>query len=146
MAFSTITTDYTGRTTDLFISQGINPTAIGPQNITYSFGAISSYIAGVQKLVQRFAILLFNTDILSQLQTARASNIQEAVHIFNLASWQVIQQLKTYQQQNPSTFQDEQLATAQLLDIAATPGHLNITVQLVTQAGTNFPFILPISI
>lgn len=144
MAISGTTTNYTGRTKDLFISQGIKPTVSTVQPVTYTFGRVSSYVAGVQKLIQRFVISLINTGLIAQLQSQQGSNIQDATHIFNFACWTVITTFKAYQDNNPGQPTDEQLATAVLTDISASPGNINMTVQLVTQAGTDIIFVLPV--
>lgn len=146
MPIKTITTNVAGRTKDLFISQGVSPYTQGPQPVTYNFGKISSCVVGVQKLIQRYAIALFNTGLAQQLETARSSNIQEATHIFNFASWQVLQTFKDYQSKHPEMPEDEQLATAVLSDVSSSPGKLFLKVTLVTKAGENVDYVLPVAL
>ena len=147
MAISGTTSDYTGRTVDLFISQGINPTNTNTlQPITYSFGQVSAYVTGVQKLVQRYVISLCNTGLLQQLQSNQSSNIQEATHIFNFASWDVVTAFQAYQQANPNPQPDEVLSSATLTDLEINAGVLNITVQITTTAGSPIIFVLPLTL
>ena len=141
-----VTTDYTGRKKDIYISYGVDPTKVGTQKVTYSFGQVSNVIAGVQKLAQRYLIALFNTGLVQQLQTAKSYNIQEATHIFNLASWTVLQAFKTYQNNNPDFPEDEQLASAQLTDLSVSAGKINLKVELVTKAGTGLTVVLPVAL
>ena len=138
------TTDYTGRTVDIFISQGINPTIKGAQPVTYSFGRISNYITGVQKLIQRYLISLVNTGVMLRLQAASSNNLQEANTIFNFASWEVISQFIDYQNINPGIPTDETLSTVQLISITSYNSTLNITIKLVNRAGDITLFVLPV--
>jgi hypothetical protein len=138
--------DYTGRQKDLYISFGLDPAKAGYQATTFSFGTVSAYIAGVQKLAQRYLISLFNTGLVRKLQTAQGSNIQDAVHIFNFANWSVIQSFKTYQNEHPEIPDDEQLSTVQLTDISVDKGRLRLSIQLVTKAGANVPILVPIAL
>ncbi|MEG7795894.1 hypothetical protein, partial [Listeria monocytogenes] len=63
MAIKSITTNYTGRKIDLHIMQGVK--APGSSDISLGFGKISNYCSGVQKLIQRYTIMLL-TEIGSQ--------------------------------------------------------------------------------
>jgi len=144
MPISGTTTDYTGRTVDIFISQGINPMTKGVQPVTYGFGRISNYITGVQKLVQRYLISLVNTGVMQQLQAASANNIQAATHIFNFASYSVISQFTDYQNSNPGAPTDESLSTVQLISITSLNSTLNITIKLINRAGDATLFVLPV--
>jgi len=144
MPISGTTTDYTGRTVDIFISQGINPMTKGVQPVTYGFGRISNYITGVQKLVQRYLISLVNTGVMQQLQSARANNLQEATHIFNFASSSVISQFIAYQNSNPGAPTDEALSTVQLTNITSLNSTLSITIKLINRAGDATLFVLPV--
>jgi len=63
MPISSTTTNYSGRKKDIHIFQGVDPSKVS--DINPSFGKISNYCAGVQKLVQRYAICLL-TELGSQ--------------------------------------------------------------------------------
>jgi hypothetical protein len=144
MAISSTTTNYSGRTRDLNISQNIDPTKLGPQKVGYTFGKTSSYISGVQKLLQRYIVSLFNTPMLNELRDARANNVEEATHIFNFNNYDVIQSFRDYQNANPDMPEDEQLAGAQLQSLAVNGDRLNISVKITTKTGENVPYILPV--
>lgn len=144
MAIKGTSTNYSGRKRDLNISQKISPFVTGPQPVGYTFGKVSSYIAGVQKLVQRYLILLLNTGLTDKLQSSRDSSTQDAIHTFNFLNWEVIQTLRNYQKKNPNTPEDEQLAGAQLLELTAVNGKVNIKIQLTTKAGEDVTYLLPI--
>ncbi len=144
MAITNISTDYTGRTKDLFISQ--NVTGTGSAKVVYNFGKISSYVAGVQKLVQKYIILLINANLVENLEASKGSNVQEATHIFNFANWEALTELRNYQNENPAIPNDEQIASAQLIDLEIAKGELHLTIQLTTMAGENIPFLMPISL
>lgn len=144
MAVIGTSTDYSGRTRDLNISQGIHPTVAGSQPVTYTFGKNSSYLAGVQKLVQRYLILLFNTGLADQLRASKNSNTQDAVHIFNFLNWEVIQKLRDFQNKNPGLPEDEQLAGSELQNLTVVSDTISIKVQLTTKAGEDVVYLLPI--
>ena len=152
MPISGTTTDYSNRLVDMYISGSLNPNLSGvPQTITYSFGTTSQYCAGVQKLIQRYLISLSNSGFIEQLLGSTNSNISKATHIFNLSSMTVVQTFKAYQNANPSTNEDEQLAAVQLTSVTTNAsdstvpvGHINFTANLVTLAGTTIPFTLPL--
>jgi hypothetical protein len=142
----TTSTDYSGRTKDLFISQGVDPNAVGAKKIEYNFGAVSSYIAGIQKLIQRYIILLFNNNLKRELERVRYENPQEASHIFNFVNWKALQIIRTYQNEHPDTPEDEQLAGAELLSISGIEGTVTLNVRLVPVSGDATVFLLPINL
>lgn len=153
MAISGTTTDYTGRLIDVHISGNLNPLSSATQNVSYSFGApmsssnttqVTKYIAGVQKLVQRYVISLMNTDLPMQLQGSVNSNIQAATHIFNLASIGVVQAFKAYQNQTIGIPLDEQLAAVQLASVSSVDDTISFNANLVTNAGASVQFVLPL--
>ena len=144
MPISGTSTNYSGRTRDINISYGLKPTSAGKQPVTYTFGKTSSYIAGVQKLVQRYTILLLNTGLVNQLQSARNSSTQEAIHIFNFLNWDVIKLLRDYQNSNTGLPEDEQLAGAQLIELTTSGDQLNIRIEITTKAGEDVVYLMPI--
>lgn len=144
MAITGTSTDYTGRLRDINISQNVKPLVTGAQPVAYNFGKISSYIAGVEKLVQRYLIALFNTGLADQLRASKNNGIQEALHVFNLLNWEVIQAFRAYQKSNPGMPEDEQLAGAELQNLTVTGDNIYIKIQLATQAGEDVVYLLPI--
>jgi len=144
MAISNTTTDYTGRTVDMYISGPLDSASTAAQSVVYSFGNPSQYIAGVQKLVQRYVISLINSGFIEALMGGVNNNIQSATHIFNLYSWNVILAFKTYQNNNLNQSLDEQLSTVQLTNVAASGDSVNFSAQLITKAGDTVQFVLPL--
>ena len=154
MAIAKVTTDYSTRTKDLHIMQGVNPSKLS--GITPSFGKISNYCAGVQKLVQRYTILLltsigsqpnypnFGTDLVDTVMSSSLLlNKLEFVNIFNFANAGVVSFLRNYQRKVAAPL-DEQLNTATLLDIVIKDGGISLKVQLVTMQNTPVDFIVPL--
>ena len=145
MPISAFSTDYTGRNIDLNISQNINPRVSDiAQKVTYNFGQPSSCVTGVQKLVQRYLISLFNTTFLQQIYSSVSGNLQNATNIFNLTSFSVIQAFRAYQLATPNIPTDEQISTVTLVNATTNADQVTFNLQLVTQAGTNVTFILPV--
>ena len=134
--------------------QGVNPSKLS--GITPSFGKISNYCAGVQKLVQRYTILLltsigsqpnypnFGTDLVDTVMSSSLLlNKLEFVNIFNFANAGVVSFLRNYQRKVAAPL-DEQLNTATLLDIVIKDGGISLKVQLVTMQNTPVDFIVPL--
>jgi hypothetical protein len=157
MPIDVTSTDYSGRTKDIHIFQGVDP--YGAATVAPSFGKISNYCTGIQKLIQRYTISLltnigsqanyptFGTDLLTKLTTSSFRfNKADLGHIFNFANSKVINEFRAYQRANPGP-EDEQLATAVLQDISFSNGSLFFTVQLypVQQPSVNFILPLPIT-
>ena len=146
MAISGTSTVYTGRLLDMYISGKLNPLSTNIQNVTYCFGKPSKYIAGIQKLVQRYIISLVNSGFVEQLAGMSASNINEAANTFNTYNWGVIQLFRAYQSNNPSVNLDEQINTVQLTGIASNGDAVTFSLLLTSSAGNTVSYTLPIPI
>lgn len=159
MPIAKVTTDYSGRKKDINISPGISPYTDKVQKVTPGFGSVSSYCAGVQKLIQRFMIALvtvrgsqpaypsFGTDLLKTLTVSSLTTLADLRHAFNFASAKVVSEFREYQATQPDLPDDEQLDTALLLDVKVTASyHVTYRVALYTKAGEVYDFLLPIPI
>ena len=146
MAVSGITTNYTGRTKDLFISQGINPSLATTQQVNYGFGRLSYVVTGVQKLVQRYLITLFNAGLISRLNEVAGAGIGEIPPTFALLNGPIVNDFRAYQAQNSSIPADEQLNTVSLTDYGVKGDSIYLSLALLTNAGDNVTFVLPVSI
>lgn len=159
MPIRTITTDYSGRAKDINISPNVDPTKPSAQKVTPGFGNVSSYCAGVQKLVQRFMIALvtvrgsqpaypaFGTDLLKRLTVSSLTTVADLKHAFNFASAKVVSEFRAYQADTPDLPDDEQLDTVLLLDVTVSPNNeVTYRVALYTKAGSTYDFLLPIPI
>jgi hypothetical protein len=152
-------TDFTGRTVDLLIFQGVEET--GNQPITTSWGTAGQLCTGVQKIAQSWTAL-FLTDqgsVLNDptrgstfLQSMRFGRIQVDEDIpaeFAIASAQV-RRTMGLDTSNSSTVleDDERLARAELLDysIERNTSLLRLKVRLHSVAGDSRVIFLPISV
>lgn len=155
MPISGVSTDYSGRLKDMHIFQGVNPseTAI----IRPSFGKISNYCTGVQKLVQRYAISLltelgsqsnypiFGSDLIATLSGAtNAISLPDFYHLFNFANASVVQTFKDYQRVQSGLPDDEKLVSATLLSVNVVNNRVSLRIQIKTANNSAFPFILPL--
>lgn len=155
MPITGVSTDYSTRTKDLHIFQGVN--AVKLSDITPGFGRISNYCSGVQKLVQRFTITLLNelgsqpdfplfgTELVGTLLRS-SSNINKADvgHIFNTASLKVIREFRDYQRGITGVPLDEQIDTATLVDVVIQNGSIGLTIKIYPLQGTPVVFIMPL--
>lgn len=155
MPISGTSTDYSTRTRDLHIFQGVNPNKLA--NISPSIGRISNYCSGVQKLIQRYAICLL-TEITSQtsypnfgtaliptlMRSSSRISKADVFPIFGTANSKVIDIFKAYQQTTPGLPKDEQLATAQLINLSVSGGNVSLSIQIYPVATEPVVFLLPI--
>lgn len=158
MAVRNIIKNYAGRTLDVNISGNLDPLSSDVQPMGLRFGALSTKCAGVQKLIQRYAIILltskgsqknnpdFGSDLIPTLLGGNFINAGELVHTFSLASWSVVQRLRAYQVANPGAPLDEQINTAVLTDYKVQGTTVQFNVKIHTQAGEIIDFILPVVI
>jgi hypothetical protein len=155
MPISGTSTDYSTRKKDIHILQGVNPNQLS--RITPSFGRISNYCAGVQKLIQRYAIALltelgsqtkypdFGSTLLRTLNNRNFKNNKADVfHIFNFANAAVVTSFRAYQAKTKNLPDDEQLATAQLKDVVVSNDSVSLSIQLYTVDTNAVVFLLPI--
>lgn len=155
MPINGTSTDYSTRTKDIHIFQGVDVSKVS--NITPSFGKISNYCTGIQKLVQRYAISLlselgsqpgftdFGTNLVSTLlRSSSRMSKADVFTIFNFANLKVIKLFKNYQQKTADLPLDEQLATAKLIDINVVNGNVSLSIQLYPLTGEPVKFVVPL--
>lgn len=155
MPITGVSTDYSTRKKDLHIFQGVDPNK--PARIDPAFGRISNYCAGVQKLVQRYAISLlteigsqenypdFGTDLISSLiNSSNLINKADVTHIFNFANMKVITTFRDYQRENADMPEDEQIDTAVLNDIVVANNMISLLIQIYPVSGSTTQFLLPL--
>lgn len=159
MPIQKLTTNYTGREKDINIFPTVRPTVKGPQPTPGSFGKVSSYCAGIQKLAQRYLIALltirgsqpnfpnFGTNLLKQVNTGSVTTNGDLVHIFNFANVSVISAFRSAQEKAKNIPMDEQLDTVVLNSVSVTVGNsVNYNISLYTNAGQTYDYVLPIPI
>jgi hypothetical protein len=151
------TSDYTGRKKDISILQYPNTEVIDGVEVLPRFGKPSRFCAGVQKLIQRYMILMltninsqdyypdFATDFLWPLQAGigPTDNIA-ARQIFTLADYAAVNIIKNYQIDNPDLPLDEQLDFTTLRNISLYGSFVSFDVKLTTLAGEAVDFLVPL--
>lgn len=155
MAISGTTTDYTGRKKDLNIFQGLN--APNKSSIILGFGEVSNFCAGIQKLVQRYAITLltelgsqeafpdFGSTLMTRLHNSALNlNIIDVTGLFNLANARVIRQFRQYQSANPSEFPDEELNTTYLQGVSVNGDQVGLRIKILSMAGEVVEYVVPL--
>lgn len=159
MAISqTLSVDYSNRKIDLHIFQGVN--APNSSDITPSFGKISNFCTGIQKLAQRYTICLltelgsqvsfsdFGSDLITSLtSSSNLYNRADLYPIFNEANAKIEAEFYDHDQKYPGAPDDERLASAALVDILSTPtGGVALSVELQTYSVEPVSFIIPLPI
>lgn len=157
MPISGISSDYTGRTKDISIFQAPDATVIGTQDIAPSFGKRAKFCSGVQKLIQRYGIILlsnidsqvnypeFGTSFMATI-TAGISPVDKlaATQIFSSASYDTVIALRNYQAIHPELPPDECISRAELDNISLYASYAAFDVKIYTEAGTSVKFLVPL--
>lgn len=152
-----ISYNYTSRTKDISILQTPNPEATGAVAVSPSFGIYPKFCAGVQKLVQKYIIILltnlesqpnysdFGTSLLYTLK-AGISPVDKiaASQIFSLASYTAVNILKSYQSETVDIPLDERIVNATLTDLTLRGDTAAFNVAISTEAGDNISFLVPL--
>lgn len=151
-------TDYTGRSVDLLIFQGVK--AAGDQKLVLGFGDEGGeVVTGIQKLSQTFTTLFLTrlgtipyhpelgTDFVTALQQGRIKDESDVKAEFAIAVEQIRQTLALQANEN-SLPDDETFDSAVLnsfnLDKAASK--LTLSIQINSLAGSNRTIFLPIPV
>ena len=156
MPLTGTTTDYTGRKRDISILQYPDATLNGAQTVVPSFGRIARFCTGIQKLTQRYSIILltnissqenypdFGTSLLYTLKRGISPTDRLAAsQLFSLASYLTVQTLKTYQIPRPEIPPDERIVNAELVNISLYGGLAAFDVNILTEAG-NLQYVIPL--
>lgn len=151
------TTNYTGRTIDLFISQGAKP--VGEQPINYGFGEGTGQItSGIQKLAQKWVILFLTEEGSLEyhptlgnrfLILASQGALQDVATVrseFELAAQDVATELADVTPDDAPL--DERLESAELTDVNIDKAtqRLVLNVTITSEAGTQHDILLPVSV
>lgn len=157
MAVSSVTTNYSTRKRDISILQYPVATLPDAQTVTPKFGKNARFCAGVQKLVQRYAIILltnlnsqekypdFGTDFLYSVQSGiNPTDTGAASQLFSLASYSAVKLIKSDQISRRNVPLDEQLNSATLTNISMLGDNVVFDVSIQTMAGTDVQFVIPL--
>jgi len=150
-------TDYKDRQRDISILDYPVVASFDGTVVTPSFGKVSKFCAGTQKLIQRYTILMltnigsqkfypdFGTDFLWPLQAGISPTSRlEAFQIFYLADSSAVGTIKNYQIDNPDIPEDEQLSFTELEDLVLSGSYVSFSVKLTTLAGNLSNFLIPL--
>jgi len=160
MGFIDAVTDYSGRQVDVELLQTIpHPVVLRRVQVSNIYDT-PKIVAGVQKLAQRYALLLLTakgfvnfaqeqgSELIAQLMSGKIKDRGRLQHEFAKANARVLNQLRK-DARDTTTFgtipADEQLRSATLLDyeIDFASSSVFLRVKLVTRAGTSLEFIVP---
>lgn len=157
MAVANIITDYTGRQRDLLINLGLDPKSSKTQPVSLGFGPMSSACAGIQKLVQRYMVLLMTglgtqpafpsagSEFASSLLPGRNFSRTGLTHDFNFANADILRLMQAEQSltRRPP---DEQISSAYLSSVDVVGDRVSLNIRVVSYAGENVDFLLPLAI
>ena len=154
---TTVSTDYTGRTVDLLIFQGVQ--AIGNRKLTLGFGLAGEVVTGIQKLVQTFTTMFltaqgsilylpaWGTNFVPHLQQGIIRDESTVKSEFQFAV-ELIRQALTSEAAEHDIPADESYSSATLLNytINTNTGVLSLQIQIESLAGTTNTVYLPIPV
>lgn len=153
----TISSNYVGRKKDISILQYPDASKADSQLVATSFSKSGRFCAGVQKLIQRYTIILltnldsqplypaFGTNLLYRLrQGLPPTDRLLASQIFNTASFSAVRVLSEYQNRHIETPLDECITRATLTNISLAGGSVSFAVTITTKAGDIVEFIVPL--
>lgn len=157
MGISATTTNYTGRKKDISIFQNPDGGIEGAQTVLPFFGKNPRFCAGVQKLVQKYAVILL-TNVASQpnypeFGTAFLRTIQggidptdqiAAAQIFNIANYDTVATLRAHQSTDSTIPADERIYSAALTGIALYSTYISFDVTIITEGGDSIEFVVPL--
>lgn len=151
--------DYVGRTVDVLAFQGKFPRA-GDQRLTQSLVDASGYaysVTGIQKLAQRFLILLLTdrssqpyrlkargTSFLAQGRMGLWRTTLDVAQSFAVAVLDVRRTLDAEDQASDSA--EEKLGTVQLTGVSLDGDQVTLRVDFRSKAGTTLRYVAPIPI
>jgi hypothetical protein len=160
MGVQNVTTDYTDRQIDLELLQTILA-PVGSKRMTIStVKTPPKVVTGVQKAVQRYALLFLTSQGDSVYAPAQGTQFREALTVgaisnrnsvqryFTTANLAVMQQLKVEDEQQDIFGRlpdDERIVAVQLLnfDVDYATSTVLLVVQITTQAGEVVDYVLP---
>jgi phage baseplate assembly protein W len=157
MAITSISSNYVGRKKDISILQYPDASISDTQTVAPKFGKISRHCTGVQKLLQSYTVMLltniesqlnypnFGTNLMAKL-SAGISPVDKlaATQLFELASYETVLALKSYQHYRTDIPDDELIVSATLSDIALQGGFAAFEVSIRTEAGDAVEFVVPL--
>jgi hypothetical protein len=152
------TTDYTGRFVDLFIFEGAEPA--DEQRIRLGFTEEGGQVtAGIQKLVQSFALLFLTeqgsiaaqptqgTEFVGGMRVQRIQDEADVLSEFTLAKELVRQQLALAA--NDSDLPDDEIlddATLESFNLNGDTSTLSLNVRVTSLAGDEREVVLPVPV
>lgn len=149
--------DYTGRSVDLLIFQGIK--AAGDQKLYLGFGDAGEVVTGIQKLLQTFTTLFLTrrgtiqyheelgTDFVGALQQGRIRDESDVKAEFAIAVEQVRQTLAL--QANQNELEDDEVFDSAVLNsfnLDKAASKLTLVIQVTSLAGASRTVFLPIPV
>lgn len=149
---------YIGRTYDVMAYQGVQPVGVArlTAGLATAENVSGTICTGVQKLLQRFLILLTTkkgskpydlaagTTFFNQLQQGILRTELDVLTAFALATGDIGSQLAAIELATDPD--DERFADAALTDVQISIGRLTLQIYVTTKAGTGRVAILPLTI
>lgn len=134
------------------------PRDTGPSPVELSLATFGSLVTGVQKAAQQWLTLFltqvgtvkskpdFGCSFMREISQAPLTSEDSIKEIFANASTEIFRWLDKTVPTNGVTEDDEVVATANLLNIVRVGGSLLLNVELITRAGTEAVYKVPVQV
>jgi hypothetical protein len=147
-----ISRDYSGRTFSLSITDMQLPET----RIARIGFSTNQSVTGIQKLLERYIVLLLETlgsslyspaegtNLVNQTTSGQVLTSGQAQGLLGEANTQAMASI--HSEDTPSDMPDERLKTSTATLISLSGGMMTVSIQIETQAGTKLQFVLPTNI
>lgn len=157
MPVANIISDYVGRKRDISIMQYPDASIPDTQTVDIEFGKNPRFCAGIQKLVQKYTIVLltnigsqqyypeFGANFLHKLKAGISPVDSIAMsQMFSLANYQTVVLLRAYQIGKPTIPKDERIDNASLKKLVLYGGYAAFDIKILSEAGDTLDFLVPL--
>lgn len=148
--------EWAGRSVDWNVHHGVRPGMLAPLVGSLERLGRGWLVAGMQKLVQRYLLLLLTpqgsmpylprrgTSFIALLRNGWVRTPSDLRAAFAISQTELLPQLRALEQRGDPP--DERLASATLVGVELAGDHAILRIQLRSQAGDTTTFLLPIAL
>lgn len=154
--------DYAGRTVDLLLLKTILDIPVSMKRVNIDVSNVAGepmIVAGVEKMVQRFALAFINaagstmfrenhgTNLIPTIAKGKVYNLSTLTAAASEANMLARLQLK-YGDDGKDTPDDERLVDSEVVDLefSREKAKVMISIKLTTAAGSSYTYIIPVAI
>lgn len=151
--------DYSGRTVDLLLLKTVLDVPVANRRVDLDVSDDPMIVAGVEKMVQRYAILFITALGSSRFNDEHGTNIVPDVAkglVYNMSSLEAAAseanmlagRQMAMADEDEETPDDERLTSSEIIDLkfSREESRVKISVRLTTAAGSSYVYIIPVGV